>query len=109
MLNALALVLLAACAFEFPVLAVAGEKSYELAKLTLISPLQVQVPVPITGTPIATVPTTFGYEFELLQGDLVYRGFCQHEKCRPEWKVGEDVPFVIVLETSICNDPTARN
>jgi len=92
MMNALVFVLLAACAFEFPALTVAADKSYELAKITVISPLQVQVPVPITGTPMTTVPTTLGYELELLQGDLVYRGFCQHE-CRPEWKVGKEVHF----------------
>jgi hypothetical protein len=55
MMNALVFVLLAACAFEFPALTVAADKSYELAKITVISPLQVQVPVPITGTPMTTV------------------------------------------------------
>ena len=60
-------------------------------QITVISPLQAQIPVPITGTPLATSPTTVGYEFELLPDNLVYRGFCQ--KCRSEWKVGEDVRF----------------
>ena len=102
MSSGLALVLLAACAFEFPVLAVAGEKSYELAKITVISPLQMQVPVTITDTAMP-IPTTVGCEFELLQGDFVYRGFCQHGR------LGKTYVFVIVLETSICNDPMARN
>ena len=57
-----------------------------LAKITVISPLQMQVPVTITDTAMP-IPTTVGCEFELLQGDFVYRGFL------PTWTVGQDVRF----------------
>jgi hypothetical protein len=71
----------------------ASQKAYQTGKLVSVYSPEVQFPLPTTSGQTLNVPMHLVYEFEVQEGDTLYKGYCQPSEYKPEWKAGDDVQF----------------